>query len=145
MVQLSHLYMATGKTTFDYTDFCVSGWICPVQIRISTDFSLEITNGIFFVRATCISLSPGTIRGEDLSGKEALCLDPSPLRPGSLPRAAFLSPGLFASGRQVSTGNPSSSSSLAGCPQGQFHPLRMCVNELSPLCFSKLKSKICCI
>ena len=49
MVQLSHSYMATGKTTFDYTDFCVSGWICPVQIWISTDFSLEITNGIFFL------------------------------------------------------------------------------------------------
>ena len=98
----------------------------------------------------CISLSPGTIRGEDLSGKEGplVWTTPAPrprLRPDSLPTAAFLSPGLFASGRQVSTGNPSSSSSLAGCPQGQFHPLRMYVNELSPLCFSKLKSKICCI
>ena len=144
MAQLSHSYMVTGKTialtirTFVYLDksaLSEYGFLLTSVWKLLTVF--------FCGGDMCISLSAGTISGEDLSGEDGPLVWTSHLRPGRLPRAALLSPGFSPSGLRVSVGNPTSPSFLAHCPQSQFHP--RCVNELSPCCFSKLKSEICCI
>ena len=144
MAQLSHSYMVTGKTialtirTFVYLD---KSALSEYGFLLTSVWKLLM---VFFWGETCAFLCP---QGQSVVRT-------------SVAKTAPLS-GPPRSGQAACPEQPCSArvSLLQGCggPLGTPAPplswptvLRVsfilgCVNELSPCCFSKLKSEICCI